>query len=78
MEVVPGCTSLGEPCFLGSSDSRRLIVDCLDRSTNKMPAGVRAAIRDAAREHGKLSEGEAADFIGTLEREGRLFEECWS
>ncbi|OCH90075.1 riboflavin synthase domain-like protein [Obba rivulosa] len=47
-------------------------------SSNKMPTGVKAAIRDAARDHGKMSESEAAEFVGTLEREGRLYEECWS
>ncbi|EMD32805.1 hypothetical protein CERSUDRAFT_161320 [Gelatoporia subvermispora B] len=47
-------------------------------SSNKMPMGVKAAIRDAARNHGKLSEDNAGGFIGMLEREGRLYEECWS
>jgi len=47
-------------------------------SSNKMPAGVKTAIRDAARSQGGLSEREADDFVGMLEREGRLYEECWS
>ena len=49
-----------------------------DRSSNKMPAGVRAALVDIAREEGEMGEEEARGFIARLEREERLFEECWS
>ncbi|CAL1697805.1 unnamed protein product [Somion occarium] len=47
-------------------------------SSNKMPAGVKAAIRDAIREYGGKSEDEAAEYVATMEREGRLIEDCWS
>jgi sulfite reductase alpha subunit-like flavoprotein len=49
-----------------------------DRSSNKMPAGVRAALVDIAREEGELEEEEARAYVARLEREERLFEECWS
>jgi sulfite reductase alpha subunit-like flavoprotein len=49
-----------------------------DRSSNKMPAGVRAALVDIAREEGELGEEEARAYVVRLEREERLFEECWS
>lgn len=42
-----------------------------------MPAGVKMAVQEAARVHGKMSEDEAKEFIATLEREGRLIEDCW-
>jgi sulfite reductase alpha subunit-like flavoprotein len=48
------------------------------RSSNKMPAAVKKAIQDAAVSRGGMGDAEAKDFITTLEREGRLFEECWS
>jgi sulfite reductase alpha subunit-like flavoprotein len=48
-----------------------------DRSSNKMPAGVRAALVDIAREEGGMGE-EARAYVARLEREERLFEECWS
>ncbi|KAI0270505.1 riboflavin synthase domain-like protein [Gloeopeniophorella convolvens] len=47
-------------------------------SSNKMPAGVRAALVDIVREEGKLDEDEAREYVSRLEREERLFEECWS
>ncbi|KAF8479036.1 riboflavin synthase domain-like protein [Russula ochroleuca] len=47
-------------------------------SSNKMPAGVRAALVDIAREEGELEEEEARAYVARLEREERLFEECWS
>jgi len=47
-------------------------------SANKMPAGVRQAIREAARLEAAKTEEEAYEFIALLEREGRLIEECWS
>lgn len=50
----------------------------LSRSSNKMPADVKTAVRAAAEVYGKLSEDEAKQFIGKMEREGRLIEECWS
>ena len=42
-----------------------------------MPAGVKAAIQDAAKIHGSKTDEEAAEFIAMLEREGRLIEDCW-
>ncbi|KAI0798150.1 riboflavin synthase domain-like protein [Abortiporus biennis] len=47
-------------------------------SSNKMPTAVKAAIRDAVQKYGEKSEEEAKDFIATMEREGRLIEDCWS
>ncbi|KZT67892.1 riboflavin synthase domain-like protein [Daedalea quercina L-15889] len=47
-------------------------------SANKMPAGVRQAIRDAAKREAKKTLEEANEFVALLEREGRLIEECWS
>jgi len=47
-------------------------------SSNKMPAGVRAALADIAREEGGMGEEEARDYIARMEKEERLFEECWS
>ena len=48
------------------------------RSSNKMPAAVKAAIKKAAVSEGKLSDEEATKYISTMEWEGRLYEECWS
>jgi len=48
------------------------------RSSNKMPAGVRAALVDIAREEGEMGEEEAHAYVARLESEERLFEECWS
>jgi len=47
-------------------------------SSNKMPAGVRAAFVDIAREEGEMDEEEARAYIAQLEKDERLFEECWS
>jgi sulfite reductase alpha subunit-like flavoprotein len=49
-----------------------------DRSSNKMPAGVRAALVGVAQEEGEMREEEARSYVAQLEREERLFEECWS
>ena len=43
-----------------------------------MPAGVRAALADIAREEGAMDEEEARAYIARLEKDERLFEECWS
>lgn len=43
-----------------------------------MPAGVRAALVDIAQEEGGMGEEEAHTYVDELEREERLFEECWS
>jgi hypothetical protein len=48
------------------------------RSSNKMPVAVKKAIEHAAAAEGGLTDAEAKAFITKLEREGRLFEECWS
>lgn len=43
-----------------------------------MPIAVRAAIKDAAIKVGKMSDEQATDFLGSMERCGRLIEETWS
>lgn len=47
-------------------------------SANKMPVAVKAAVRDAARRFGGMTEEQAQTWLSNLEREGRLIEECWS
>ena len=55
------------------------VVDGLDdRSSNKMPAGVRAALVDIAQQEGEMGEDDARAYVARMEREDRLFEECWS
>lgn len=48
------------------------------RSSNKMPAAVKGAVRGAAEAHGNMSEDEAKEFVGKMESDGKLIEECWS
>jgi sulfite reductase alpha subunit-like flavoprotein len=43
-----------------------------------MPAGVREALRSAAKQFGKKTEDEAKAYVKSLESGGRLYEECWS
>jgi sulfite reductase alpha subunit-like flavoprotein len=50
----------------------------LSRSSNKMPAAVKAAIKKAAVSEGGLSDEEATKYLSVMEWEGRLYEECWS
>jgi sulfite reductase alpha subunit-like flavoprotein len=50
----------------------------LSRSSNKMPAAVKAAIKKAAVSEGSLSDEEATKYLSVMEWEGRLYEECWS
>lgn len=50
----------------------------LDRSSNKMPAGIKAALAKAAEVEGGYSEEDAKKYVVTMVREGRLIEECWS
>jgi sulfite reductase alpha subunit-like flavoprotein len=50
----------------------------LHRSSNKMPAAVKAAIKNAAVSEGGLSDEEATKYLSVMEWEGRLYEECWS
>ncbi|KZP05434.1 riboflavin synthase domain-like protein, partial [Athelia psychrophila] len=47
-------------------------------SSNKMPAAVKAAVRGAVEAYGKMSEDEAKEFVGKMESDGKLIEECWS
>jgi len=47
-------------------------------SSNKMPLGVKGAIKNAAIKEGGMTEEDADKWIAKLEREGRLVEECWS
>ena len=48
------------------------------RSSNKMPAGVRAALVEIAQEEGKMGKEEAHAYVARMEKEEKLFEECWS
>ena len=48
------------------------------RSSNKMPLGVKSAIKNAAMKEGGMTEEDANKWIAKLEWEGRLVEECWS
>ena len=50
----------------------------LFRSSNKMPLGVKGAIKSAAIKEGGMAEDDASKWIAKLEWEGRLVEECWS
>jgi sulfite reductase alpha subunit-like flavoprotein len=43
-----------------------------------MPADVRAALVDIAQEEGGMGEEDARAYIARMEKEERLFEECWS
>ena len=43
-----------------------------------MPMDVRAAIKNAAVKVGNMSDEEATEFLGSMERNGRLVEETWS
>ncbi|KAH9966182.1 riboflavin synthase domain-like protein [Lactifluus volemus] len=47
-------------------------------SSNKMPAGVRAALVHIAQEEGGMGEKDARDYVALMEKEERLYEECWS
>ena len=47
-------------------------------TSDRSPAGVRAALVDIAREEGEMEEEEARAYIARLEREERIFEESWS
>ncbi|KAI0087697.1 riboflavin synthase domain-like protein [Irpex rosettiformis] len=47
-------------------------------SSNKMPAGIRAALRDIVVKYGGETEGDAKEFVNRMEREGRLVEDCWA
>lgn len=70
---ISGYAPLFVVCSLSFLRSHTLL-----RSSNKMPAAVKAAVRDAARDEGGLSEEDATEYVATMEREGRLIEDCWS
>lgn len=53
-------------------------ITSLSRSSNKMPLGVKGAIKNAAIKEGGMTEEDANKWIAKLEWEGRLVEECWS
>jgi sulfite reductase alpha subunit-like flavoprotein len=55
-----------------------LMAPPLHSSSNKMPLGVKGAIKNAAIREGGMTEEDADKWIAELEREGRLVEECWS
>jgi len=59
-------------------DFQRLDKLYMYRSSNKMPASVKQAIRDAVAKYGGNTEDEAKEFVIQMERKGRLIEECWS
>ncbi|EKM53089.1 uncharacterized protein PHACADRAFT_259251 [Phanerochaete carnosa HHB-10118-sp] len=46
-------------------------------SSNKMPAGVKAAVQGALEQYGQKTEAEAKEFVANMEREGKLIEDCW-
>ncbi len=48
------------------------------RSSNKMPAAVRDALRRSVVSYGGLSTDEAGEYVKRMELEGKLMEECWS
>ena len=72
MTVVLGCIHPGAFILLDLCGTLTV-----HRPSNKMPAGVRAALVDIAQAEGEMGE-EARDYIAGMEKEGRLFEECWS
>ncbi|VDC01230.1 unnamed protein product [Peniophora sp. CBMAI 1063] len=47
-------------------------------SSNKMPTSVRRALAHAAHVEGGLDKHAATAYVNRMEREGRLYEECWS
>ncbi|EGO02944.1 hypothetical protein SERLA73DRAFT_102999 [Serpula lacrymans var. lacrymans S7.3] len=47
-------------------------------SSNKMPAAVRAALKEIIKTHGGKTEEATVEILAGMEREGRLIEECWS
>lgn len=57
--------------------SRSMLMYTSYRASNKMPAGVRAAIAHAIQEYGGKSEEDAKEYVATMERDGRLIEDCW-
>ena len=62
-------------CLLLTDVSMLILIE---RASNKMPAAVKLAIKNAARIEGGMSDDQAAKYLATMEWEGRLFEECWS
>lgn len=48
------------------------------RSSNKMPSAIRSTLRKIAMKEGGMGEDEAGRWVASLERVGRLVEECWS
>ncbi|KAF9219893.1 riboflavin synthase domain-like protein [Gyrodon lividus] len=58
-------------------DKRRGVL-IISGSSNKMPAAVRDAVREAVEEFGNRTKEGAINFVSVMEREGRLIEECWS
>lgn len=55
-----------------------LFLTILYRSSNKMPAAIRATLKEIAIKEGGIAEDEAREWVAGLERCGRLVEECWS
>lgn len=53
-------------------------IKCTSSSSNKMPTAVKQAVSDAAEKYGAKTPDEAKAFLVTMEKEGRLIEECWS
>lgn len=79
--ISPGACAFGLSVGTPPAQARTYVdvVDELDdRSSNKMPAGVRAALVDIAQEEGEMGEDDARAYVARMEREDRLFEECWS
>jgi hypothetical protein len=73
-----GFTSQGETT-LSTFNPREFPPDTAEpRSSNKMPAAVKGAIRSALLKHGGKTDDESREFVKTMEKEGKFFEECWS
>lgn len=47
-------------------------------SSNAMPRAVKAALHFCFMSAGAMSDEEAKQYMGVMEAEGRLAEECWS
>ena len=43
-----------------------------------MPAAVHEVVKEAVAEFGDMSTKDATSYVSTMEREGRIIEECWS
>lgn len=72
-----GYIFLGQSCESYAQRSCGLKQGSFHRSSNKMPAAVRAAVRGALEKYGQMSEEDAKEYVATMEKEGKLVEDCW-